>query len=209
MPKAELPWDPQYSEETTRAVAKRASGPATSPGTRLGAPRPRAAVVVDDGPGKRLSIDAAGIGGQRIAPPRPIPCASIPDTKRPASSLLPKRSPRAKGERSAPPPLASPPAGCRSGAAGLWRGARRLGAHARHPHRIPRCASRASAIRWGCRPCRAFANPRLPSSPRATGPSSRARRPCIGGRSGTAPPFLRRFCGGSRANSAKDADWPA
>lgn len=121
------------------------------------------------------------------------PCASIPDAKRPASSLLPKRSPRAKGERSAPPPLASPPAGCRSGAAGLWRGARRLGAHARHPHRIPRCASRASAIRWGCRPCRAFANPRLPSSPRATGPSSRARRPCIGGRSGTAP----LFCGGS------------
>ena len=47
-----------------------------------------------------------------------------------------------------------------------------------HPH-----TGSPPAIRWGCRPSRAFANPALRAASRAYRQTSRARRPCIGGRS--------------------------
>lgn len=72
----------------------------------------------------------------------------------------------------------------RSSAAGLLPGTRRCAPHARHPHRIPGGIGSSPAIRWGCRPSRAFANPELRAASRACRQTSRARRPCIGGRSG-------------------------
>ena len=72
----------------------------------------------------------------------------------------------------------------RSSAAGLLPGTRRCAPHARHPHRIPNDIGSSPAIRWGCRPSRAFANPALRAASRAYRQTSRARRPCIGGRSG-------------------------
>lgn len=72
----------------------------------------------------------------------------------------------------------------RSSAAGLLPGTRRCAPHARHPHRIPGDIGSSPAIRWGCRPSRAFANPALRTASRAYRQTSRARRPCIGGRSG-------------------------
>lgn len=71
----------------------------------------------------------------------------------------------------------------RSSAAGLLPGTRRCAPHARHPHRIPGGIGSSPAIRWGCRPSRAFANPALRAASRAYRPTSRARGPCIGGRS--------------------------
>ena len=72
----------------------------------------------------------------------------------------------------------------RSSAAGLLPGTRRCAPHARHPHRIPGGIGSSPAIRWGRRPSRAFANPALRAASRAYRPTSRARGPCIGGRSG-------------------------
>ena len=72
----------------------------------------------------------------------------------------------------------------RSSAAGLLPGTRRCAPHARHPHRIPNDIGSSPAIRWGCRPSRAFANPALRAASRAYRQTSRARKPCIGGRSG-------------------------
>ena len=69
-------------------------------------------------------------------------------------------------------------------AAGLLPGTRRCAPHARHPHRIPGDISSSPAIRRGCRPSRAFANPALRTASRTYRRTSRARRPCIGGRSG-------------------------
>ena len=75
------------------------------------------------------------------------------------------------------------PRHARSSAAGLLPGTRRCAPHARHPHRIPGDIGSSPAIRWGCRPSRAFANPALRAASRAYRPTSRARRPCIDGRS--------------------------
>ncbi len=72
----------------------------------------------------------------------------------------------------------------RSSAAGLLPGTRSCAPHARHPHRIPGDIGSPPAIRRGCRPSRAFANPALRAASRAYRQTSRARRPCIGGRSG-------------------------
>ena len=76
------------------------------------------------------------------------------------------------------------PRHARSSAAGLLPGTRRCAPHARHSHRIPGGIGSSPAIRWGCRPSRAFANPTLRAASRAYRPASRARRPCLGGRSG-------------------------
>ena len=51
-------------------------------------------------------------------------------------------------------------------------------------HASPGDISSSPAIRRGCRPSRAFANPALRTASRAYRQTSRARRPCIGGRSG-------------------------
>ena len=89
-----------------------------------------------------------------------------------------------QGERSPPPPLEPHRPHARSSAAGLLPGTRRCAPHARHPHRIPGDIGSSPAIRRGCRPSRAFANPTLRTASRAYRPTSRARRPCTGGRSG-------------------------
>ena len=86
-----------------------------------------------------------------------------------------------QGERSPPPPLFEPHRPhARSSAAGLLPGTRRYAPYARHPHRIPGDIGSSPAIRWGCRPSRAFANPALRTASRAYRQTSRARRPCIG-----------------------------
>lgn len=51
-------------------------------------------------------------------------------------------------------------------------------------HASPGDISSSPAIRRGCRPSRAFANPALRAASQAYRQTSRARRPCIGGRSG-------------------------
>ena len=48
-------------------------------------------------------------------------------------------------------------------------GTRRCAPHARHPHRIPGDIGSSPAIRWGCRPSRAFANPRSAPPPEHIG----------------------------------------
>ena len=93
--------------------------------------------------------------------------------------------PPAQREPEPPPPLFEPHRPhARSSAAGLLPGTRRCAPHARHPHRIPGGIGSSPAIRRGCRPSRAFANPALRAASRAYRQTSRARRPCIGGRSG-------------------------
>lgn len=81
-------------------------------------------------------------------------------------------------------------------------------------HASPGDISSSPAIRRGCRPSRAFANPALRAASRAYRQTSRARRPCIGGRSGNPGKntkalqrckALRRLRGGSTAASMPHA----
>ena len=99
-----------------------------------------------------------------------------------SASPNPPRRPRGALPASSPwNPTGRMPA---QSAAGLLPGTRRCAPHARRPHRIPGGIGPSPAIRWGCWPSRAFANPALRAASRAYRPTSRARRPCIGGRSG-------------------------
>ena len=90
-----------------------------------------------------------------------------------------------QGERSPPPPLdETPPAAWPLKRRGAVARDAPLRAARATPHRIPGDIGSSPAIRWGCRPSRAFANPALRTASWAYRPTSRARRPCIGGRSG-------------------------
>lgn len=106
-----------------------------------------------------------------------------------AASHAPRRSggwtaEAAKGSAPRLLPLEPHRPHARSSAAGLLPGMCRCAPHTRHPHRIPGDIGSSPAIRWGCRPSRAFANPPLRAASRAYRQTSRARRPCISGRSG-------------------------
>ena len=87
--------------------------------------------------------------------------------------LDPPRRPR--GALPASSPLGPHRPHARSSAAGLSPGTHRCAPHARHSHRIPGDIGPLPAIRWGCRPSRAFANPALRTASRAYRPTSRAR----------------------------------
>lgn len=89
-----------------------------------------------------------------------------------AASASPNPPRRPRGALPASSPFRTPPATCplkRRGA--VARGA----PHARHPHRTPGDIGSSPAIRRGCRPSRAFANPALRAASRAYRQTSRAR----------------------------------
>ena len=114
-----------------------------------------------------------------------LPAGRRPPSLRPASrATIPSTRPPVpwQGERSSPPPLATPPAGSRSSAAGAVAQTSSLrGARATSPQ-VPERPAARSGNRWRCRPCRAFANPPLPSSCPRTAASKPSKGPCIGGR---------------------------
>lgn len=96
-----------------------------------------------------------------------LPAGRRPPSLRPASrATIPSTRPPVpwQGERSSPPPLATPPAGSRSSAAGAVAQASSLRGARATPPQVPERPAARSGNRWRCRPCRAFANPPLPSS---------------------------------------------
>lgn len=147
-------------------AALRQDRPPQSHGSSLGPEHPQSAIRPARREGPTLDVGV-------IEPP-PVP---------PAQRWLdPPRRPRGAIPASSPwDPTGRMPA---QSAAGLLPGTRRCAPHAQHPHRIPGDIGSSPAIRRGCRPSRAFANPALRAASRAYRPTSRARRPCIGDRSG-------------------------
>lgn len=162
-------------------AALRQGRPPLSHGSSLGPEHPQSAIRPACREGPTLDVDV-------VEPPPVPPAQRWPD---------PPRRPR--GALPALLPLGPHRPHARSSAAGLLPGTRRCAPHARHPHRIPGDIGPSPAIRWGCRPSRAFANPALRAASRAYRQTSRARRPCIGGRSGNqgkSPRSVAGPCGG-------------
>lgn len=138
-------------------AALRQDRPPQSHGSSLGLEHPQSAIRPARREGPTLDVGV-------IEPP-PVP---------PAQRWMdPPRRPRGTTPASSPwDPTGRMPA---QSAAGLLPGTRRCAPHARHPHRIPGDIGSSPAIRRGCRPSRAFANPALRAASRAYRPTSRAR----------------------------------
>ena len=146
-------------------AAFRQCQPPQSHGSSLGLEHPQHAIRAARRGKLALDVDVIG-------PPPVPPAQRWPDPAKAAKGSAPRLLPLEPHRPHA-----------RSSAAGLLPGTRRCAPHARHPHRIPGDIGSSPAIRWGCRPSRAFANPALRAASRAYRQTSRARRPCIGGRS--------------------------
>ena len=153
-------------------AAFRQSRPPRSRGSSLGPEHPQRAIrpACQEGPPWTLAL------------PSRLPCPQRSGSRNRLGGSGTTEAAKGRAPRLLPLEPHRPHA--RSSAAGLLPGTRRCAPHARHPHRIPGGIGSSPAIRWGCRPSRAFANPALRTASRAYRQTSRARRPCIGGRSG-------------------------